>query len=97
MALACVLYTLYSMLIIGLTYIAALIMERAMAGDVPGLLRMGLLDFLGMIVSYLLSVAAAYTRFVALANGVHHMKTEIVRNFFRRPLKSFRGRTMPTI
>ena len=65
--------------------------DRVERGDETGLVRLFVLALFAAFALYGLIVVATYTRFLFLSSGASFIRNELVKNFMRRPLKSFRG------
>lgn len=91
LALTCVLYALDSVMIAVLTYYNAKIIEYVEAGDKNGMLWQTLICVILSLVSYLLIAIATLARLKYLSNGELEICRDIMKNIFRRPLRSFRG------
>lgn len=89
--LACLLYSLESVMLAVMAYIDGKIVEYAEAKQVEVMLWMILMAVIFAVLVYLLIAAATWTRLQFLANGVVSMRCGIMKNILRRPLKSFRG------
>lgn len=89
--LACLLYSLESVMLAVMAYIDGKIVEYAEAKQMEVMLWMILMAVIFAILVYLLIAAATWTRLQFLASGVVSMRCGIMKNILRRPLKSFRG------
>lgn len=89
--LACLLYSLESVMFAVMAYINGRMIEYAEAKQVEAMLWMIFLSVIFAVLVYLLIAAATWTRLQFLANGVVGMRCGIMKNILRRPLKSFRG------
>lgn len=91
MSLTCLLYAIQSVIIAALVYTNGKIIEFATNGDVNkmGWAVVGALVIL--LLSYLETAAATYTRLAYLSHGEMAMKSKIMKNILKRPLQSFRG------
>lgn len=91
MVLACLLYAMTAATDVVAIYWTAKVLEYAEQGNITGLLWQSLARLGLLIFSYLLTSAAVISRLAFLSNGELCMKSGIMQNILRRPLKSFRG------
>ena len=90
MALACFLYTAQSVLFVCIAYVDGRLIDCVTAADLDGLLRTALLSAGMTVVSYGMDAAMMSSRLAAIADGEVGLKTGIMGNLLRRPLKKFR-------
>lgn len=90
MALACLLYAAQSVLLVFVTYVNGELIDCVTAADMDGLLRTALLSAGLTVVSYGMDAAMMSSRLAAIADGEVGLKTGIMGNLLRRPLKRFR-------
>lgn len=91
LVLTCLLYAGESVLLAGMAFLNGKIVEYAEAERLKAMLWIAGVLVLLTLFDYFLLAAATWIRLQFLADGELAMKSGIMKNILRRPLKSFRG------
>ncbi len=90
MVLTCLLYAAQSVLFVFIAYVNGHLIDCVTTADMDGLLWTALLSAGLVIVSYGMDAVMMSSRLAVIADGEVGLKTGIMRNLLRRPLKKFR-------